>query len=297
MRLAFGVMPELAEVEFYRKQWDAGRKQRIVSLHLHGGKRIFRGMNAEALRQALTGARLLESHAHGKQMLFRFSKNAWVGIHLGMTGKLRAVPSRPAPFLPARHDHLVLRLSKRSLVFSDPRQFGRVLFHTGRDAPGWWKRLPPALLGGGFTLALMEEFLSRHRAAPVKAVLLLQAGFPGIGNWMADEILWQAGLHPLRPAGRLRPEEIRKLRRTVKSVARTALRTVGADYGDLPRRWLFDRRWKRGERCPKDGAPLRHAAIGGRTTCWCPKCQKEDCRANVADMGGERAYSKDRKKS
>ena len=124
-------MPELAEVEFYRKQWDAGREQRIVSVHLHAGKRIFRGINPEALRQALTGARLLDSKAHGKQMLFRFSRNAWVGIHLGMTGKLRAVASRPAPFLPARHDHLVLRLSKRSLVFSDARQFGRVLFHRG----------------------------------------------------------------------------------------------------------------------------------------------------------------------
>ena len=179
-------MPELAEVEFFRKQWDAGRKQKIVSVHLHAGKRIFRGSNPAVLRQALTGARLLDSQAHGKQMLFRFSKKAWVGIHLGMTGKLRSVPSRPTPFAPGRHDHLVLRLAKQSLVFSDPRQFGRVLFHSGRGAPPWWKRLPPALLAGGFSLAVMEEFLSRHRAAPVKAVLLLQAGFPGIGNWMAD---------------------------------------------------------------------------------------------------------------
>jgi formamidopyrimidine-DNA glycosylase len=61
------------------------------------------------------------------------------------------------------------------------------------------------------------------------------------------------------------------------------------DYGDLPRAWLFDRRWKRGQRCPKDGAPLRHATIGGRTTCWCPTCQKEDSRANVADIQRKRA--------
>lgn len=275
-------MPELAEVEYYRKQWDAGRKQTIVAVHLHAGKRIFRGINPAALRRALTGARLVASQAHGKQMLFRFSKKTWVGIHLGMTGELQAVPSRPAPFSPGWDYHLVLRLAQQSLVFSDPRQFGRVRLHRGAAAPPWWRRLPPALLTGGFSLPVMERFLRRHRAAPLKAVLLLQAGFPGIGNWMADEILWQAGLHPLRPAGKLRRAESRKLHRTVKSVCRTALRTVGMDYGDLPRAWLFDRRWKRGGGCPKDGAPLRQATIGGRTTCWCPKCQKEDSRAKVA---------------
>jgi len=266
-------MPELAEVDFFRKQWDAGRQQTIAAVHLHATKRIFRGMNPSALRQALTGARLLQSQAHGKQMLFRFSKSAWLGIHLGMTGRLRAVPSRAASFSPGRHDHLVLRLAQRSLVFSDPRQFGRVRFHRGRGAPPWWSGLPPALLDREFSGPVMEEFLRRHRAAPIKAVLLLQAGFPGIGNWMADEILWQAGVHPRRLAGKLRPAETRKLHRTVKSVSRTAMRTVGADYGSLPRAWLFDRRWKRGGHCPKDGAPLRHAAIGGRTTCWCPRCQ------------------------
>jgi formamidopyrimidine-DNA glycosylase len=269
-------MPELAEVEFFRKQWDAGRNQKIVGVLLHDSKRNFRGTDPAGLRQALTGARLADSQAHGKQMLFRFSKNAWVGIHLGMTGKLQAVPSSTVPFVPGRHDHLVLQLSRRSLVFSDPRQFGRVLFHAGPDAPPWWKRLPPALLKSGFSLSLMREFLGRHRAAPVKAVLLLQAGFPGIGNWMADEILWQARIHPRRPAGQLRPAEIKKLHRTVKSVARAAMRTVGVDYGDLPASWLFERRWKRGGRCPKDGVLLRRAAIGGRTTCWCPKCQKEN---------------------
>jgi len=268
-------MPELAEVEFFRKQWDAGRNQKILAVRLHATKRVFRGTNPASLRQALTGARLLDSQAHGKQMLFRFSKNAWVGIHLGMTGKLHTALSRAAPFLPGRHDHLVLRLAERSLVFTDPRQFGRVLFHCGRAAPPWWRRLSPALLAGEFSLPVMEEFLSRHRAAPVKAVLLLQAGFPGIGNWMADEILWQAGIHPRRPAGKLSPAETKRLHRIVKSVSRTALRTVGVDYGDLPRAWLFDRRWERGGYCPKDGAALRHDAIGGRTTCWCPSCQKE----------------------
>lgn len=266
-------MPELAEVEFYRKQWDGGRKQKIASVHLHAAKRIFRGVPTALLQKTLAGAALLDSQAHGKQMLFRFSKNAWLGIHLGMTGKLRAVSNGAAPFPPGKHDHLVLRLSGQTLVFSDPRQFGRVRFHIGRAAPPWWLRLPPAVLSAQFTIPAMEAFLKRHRSAPLKAVLLLQDGFPGVGNWMADEILWQAGIHPRRPAGKLRPAETKKLHRRIQSVSRISLQTLGVDYGALPRSWLIHRRWKRGGHCPKDNAPLRHATIGGRTTCWCPTCQ------------------------
>jgi len=269
-------MPELAEVELYRKQWDAGRRQRIVAVQLHPAKRIFRGADTKALREILTGATLLSSQAHGKQMLFHFSRNAWLGLHLGMTGQLRAVLPGPKPFAPSRHDHLVLRQAARHLVFSDPRQFGRVLFCRGRQPPPWWNRRPPALLSKEFSPSWMSTFLARHPGAPIKAVLLLQRGFPGIGNWMADEILWQAGIHPRRPAGNLRPSEARKLHRVIKSVSRAALRTVGEDFRDPPRAWLFSRRWKPGGHCPKDCSPLRHAAIAGRTTCWCPCCQTED---------------------
>ncbi len=275
-------MPELAEVEYNRKQWDAGRNQRIIAVHLHGEKRILRGVDGDELRATLTGAKLLDSQAHGKQMLFRFSKNAWLGIHLGMTGKLEAVPTKSGgasshepPYSPTKHDHLVLHLSKHSLIFHDPRQFGRILFHLGKTAPTWWTKLPPPLLDPKFTLPHMESFLRRHRAAPIKAALLMQAGFPGIGNWMADEILWQSRLHPSRPSGKLDSAESKTLLRIVKSVSRTSMRAVGVDDGDLPRTWLFDRRWKRGGHCPEDGAPLRHATIAGRTTCWCPTCQIE----------------------
>ncbi len=264
------IMPELAEVEFFRKQWEAGRKQKILSVQLHPGKRIFRGVNTKLMEQTLTGATLLDSEAHGKQMLFRFSKGAWLGLHLGMTGKLHCAA---ADFTPGAHDHLVLRQGKQALVFNDPRQFGRVRWHPGREAPPWWQDLPPAVLSNKFTPGLVGAFLARRRSGPIKAVLLMQEGFPGIGNWMADEILWQAGVHPARPAGKVTPAEIRKLHRVLKSVCRTSLKTVGVDYGDLPKSWLFDRRWKRGDKCPKDGASLRRATIGGRTTCWCPVCQ------------------------
>ncbi len=82
-------MPELAEVEYYRKQWDGGLGGKVLAVQLHAQKRIFRGNNPREIRRELTGVRLLKSTARGKQMLFRFSGENWLGIHLGMSGTLR----------------------------------------------------------------------------------------------------------------------------------------------------------------------------------------------------------------
>ena len=142
---------------------------------------------------ALKGATYLRSEARAKLMCFRFSHDAWLGIHLGMTGKLRV---EPPDFAPGTHDHLVLRQSARSLVFSDPRMFGRVHFHQGRETPGWWAKLPPAVTSPEFTLDLVRAFLRRRKRLAVKAALLVQTAFPGVGNWMADEILWRARINP-----------------------------------------------------------------------------------------------------
>jgi formamidopyrimidine-DNA glycosylase len=270
-------MPELAEVEFYRKQWQCGLQQRILAVELHPQARVLRGADTEVLRAALTGAVLLGSEAHGKQMFFQFSRNGWLGLHLGMTGSLRVQP----PGSPAgRHDHLVLRLRKRSLAFTDPRQFGRVRFHAGDTPPPWRANLPAPILSSRFTREAMEQFLRRHGRQPLKAVLLMQDGFPGLGNWMADEILWRSALHPERRPDQLNPDQIRQLYRQVRFVCREALRTVGAgvgsvggEFGDPPATWLFHRRWRKGGQCPRDGSALLRAEIGGRTTCWCGSCQ------------------------
>ncbi len=269
-------MPELAEVEWFRKQWDPGLGQRIEDVLLHDKKRIFRGGDAAALQKALTGATLERSEARGKQMLFvakspRGKTRAWLGLHLGMTGNLRV--EKP-DFAPAKHDHLVLRQKKQALVFKDARLFGRVLFGEGKEPPEWWAKQAPDLLGTAFTKTALADFLKRRKKAPIKAVLLMQERFPGIGNWMADEILWRAGIHPAQPAGTLDAKEIGALFRDIRGVCRDALRIIGKNWGDPPDSWLFNHRWQKGGTCPRTGAKLKHATIGGRTTCWSPARQK-----------------------
>ena len=264
-------MPELAEVEFYRKQWDAGLGSKVLSVTLHEDKRVFRGTDTPAMLREIPGTKLLRSEARGKQMAFQFSRGVWIAIHLGMTGKLRLeAPAHPA----GKHDHLVLRQKARALIFSDPRQFGRVLYFRGRGEPPWWAKLPPALTSTAFTRDVLRDALQRHRKLPIKATLLLQRHFPGIGNWMADEILWQARIHPLALSGEIRNAQLAVLWKCIRSVCFGALKYVGKDFSDPPRGWLFHQRWSRGGQCPRDGTALQRDTIGGRTTAWCPKCQR-----------------------
>ena len=273
-------MPELAEVEFYRKRWhQAAAGKRIVEVLTHDTKKLLRGLDLPEFRRTLTGAKLVASETAAKQMLFRFSGDVWLGLHLGMSGELTVAPPDHSP---GKHDHLVLKTREHALVFNDPRMFGRIEFHVGEAPPKWWSRIAPAILSDAFTVEAVATFLARRRRAPIKAVLLMQERFPGIGNWMADEILWRAAIHPARLAGSLTPAEVRTLWRECRNVCRQALDAI-AGRGDslpedlnvgIPRTWLFKHRWRKGGRCPKTGKPLAHAVIGGRTTCWSPARQK-----------------------
>jgi formamidopyrimidine-DNA glycosylase len=264
-------MPELAEVEYFRKQWDPGVRKKVVSVALHQGKRIFRGLDEKRLVAALQGATYLRSEARAKLMCFRFSHDAWLGIHLGMSGKLRV---EPPDFTPGKHDHLVLRQNARSLVFSEPRMFGRVHFHQGPDMPEWWAKLSPAITAPEFTLDLVTEFFQRRKRLAVKAALLVQTAFPGVGNWMADEILWRARVDPRLLCGKLSAKQIEALWKESREVCRITLETVGVDFSDPPADWFYHQRWTGDGICPRDGLALKTATIGGRTTRWCPRCQR-----------------------
>lgn len=273
-------MPELAEVEFYRQRWhEAGLHQQITRVRTHDRKKIFRTAPAAKLRQVLTGATMLRSEAAAKQMVFQFSGAGWLGIHLGMSGELFV---KSSDYLPGKHDHLVLFTNRHALVFRDPRMFGKIEFALGEAPPAWWTRIVPAILSPAFSNAVVAAFLKRRAKTPIKAVLLMQERFPGIGNWMADEVLWRAAIHPRRLAGSLRADEIKTLWRECRQVCRLALRNIAGHGGKLPPdlninipdTWLFNHRWEDGGRCPKTGVLLVREEIGGRTTCWSPARQK-----------------------
>jgi len=134
-------MPELAEVAFYSKKWAPGLGDRVVEVICRERARIYRTAEPAKIRRGLKGKKLTGIETKGKQMRFVFEE-ASLGLHLGMTGKLLI---KGMEHEPGRHDHLVIRQTKRSLVFRDVRMFGALKFDIVAE-PDWWAKLPPEVV-------------------------------------------------------------------------------------------------------------------------------------------------------
>src|SRR5688572_1876860 len=146
-------MPELAEVVYFSRQWDAALHKRILRVHVNPKARVFRGGDAKLIAKALTGSEYLWPFTHGKNMLFQFSGGDCVGGHLGMTGELLAVPPDHAP---QKHERLVFMTSDAGLVVRDPRMFELWRIDRGPEPPEWWRALPTEITGKTFTPAHVE---------------------------------------------------------------------------------------------------------------------------------------------
>lgn len=284
-------MPELPEVEAARR---AARRvavgRRIVDVWCAEDPIVFEGVPAARVRQALTGRRVRSVHRHGKHLWLELDRRPWPALHFGMAGglhtqvararsgqravKLASSSVRDDGVWPPRFAKLRLRFDDGAeLVIADARRLGRIrLRHDPRREP------PVSLLGFDAldSIPAPERFveLLRARAAPVKAVLLDQSFSAGVGNWIADEILYQARIDPRRRASTLSVEEAKRLRGALRRVVTLAVR-ADADSDRFPRTWLFHYRWTRGKPSTTGrGETIRFATVGGRTTAWVPAVQR-----------------------
>jgi formamidopyrimidine-DNA glycosylase len=277
-------MPELPEVEAARRAAErAAVGRRIVGVWCAEDPIVFDGVSASRLRRALLGRRILGVRRHGKHLWLELDRRPWPCVHFGMTGglftsaghrvRLRSSGRRdPGPTWPPRFTKLRLTLGDGGeLAIADARRLGRIRLRM--DPP----REPP-VSGLGFD-ALRElppapgfRALLGARAAPIKAILLDQSFAAGVGNWVADEVLYQARIDPRKPARALAADEVRRLRAKLRSVLATAVR-AGADSDRYPRTWLFHRRWERDAPVVR-GERIRRDTIGGRTTAWVPARQR-----------------------
>ena len=256
-------MPEMLEVEGYRQLAEEVLGRKIVSLSCPDAWYLKGAATGPALRRVLVGHRFTEARRIGKLLLLDVDSGPTVGIRFGMTGTL-VVDDRPGvdqmQYAPKRRDPVWDRWKVRfddggSLVVHDPRRLGGVMLdpdvsRLGPDASVITAAQLAAVLGGS--------------EAPLKARLLDQARVAGIGNLIADELLWRASLSPHRPSTSLTPNEIRRLRR---HLGRT-LDDLGSGGGSHTGRLMDQRRT--GGRCPRDGAELVRSTVGGRTSWWCP---------------------------
>ncbi len=287
-------MPELPEVETVaRGVHQRVHGDRIVEVWVGRHPEPFKTPPA-SMAKGLEGRAILSVRRLGKHIVCELGTAAsnrtaprrartpspqpeaqWI-VHLGMTGRL-LVTTPDAPV--AAHTHARLTLAGgRELRFVDPRRFGRLEW---RDL----RRSKPFTPPGAEPLEIdSEEFaaLFRKRKLPVKAALLNQALLSGVGNIYADESLFRAGIRPRRSVGRLSRAELERLRRALGEVLRQAISLGGSsvsDYVDANGvRGFFQlehRVYQRtGEPCRVCGAPIQRIVVGGRSTHYCPACQR-----------------------
>jgi formamidopyrimidine-DNA glycosylase len=277
-------MPELPEVEAARRAAAVvacGR--RIVGVSVTEDSIVFERVPVARIRRALLGRRVGDVRRHGKHLWFELDRRPWLCVHFGMAGglhtsrrgsvRLRSSGRRAEPGWPPRFTKLRLALEGgQELAIADGRRLGRIRFR--RDPAA---ELPIAALGfdalGGLPPPERFRALARSRGVPVKALLLDQSFAAGVGNWIADEVLYQASIAPRRPARSLSDAELNRLRARLRSVVRAAVR-VGADSDRFPRSWLFHRRWTRRTGTTVRGEAIRWDTIAGRTTAWVPAVQR-----------------------
>jgi formamidopyrimidine-DNA glycosylase len=272
-------MPELPEVEIARRLIADQALHRLIVDVDDSDSYVARPHSPGELRSALTGRSLTAAHRRGKTIWLDTSGTGdaatpagpELGLHLGMSGRI--VVTRPdgsvaeggdpyryrarAP-RPAWNRFALAFADGGSLVLLDPRRLGRV-------------RLNPDIgaLGPDAAQVTPAEFraLITKGTAPVKARLLDQSKIAGVGNLLADEILWQARVSPLARAGDLSSAQVNRLYRALKSVLESATAKGGAHTGQI-----FAARHPGGT-CPRDGAPMVHGTVGGRSTWWCSREQ------------------------
>jgi formamidopyrimidine-DNA glycosylase len=270
-------VPELPEVETVRLRLAPvveGRRLMRVDI---ADARVTRPFDPQDVARELTGERVALADRRGKYLVLRFESGRALLIHLRMTGTLLT------DTVDGPHTRAVLTLDDGSTItYRDIRRFGTWLLLEPDEVEAYLDaRVGPEPLAAAYRARDLAAKLVTRRA-PVKAALLDQRTLAGIGNIYADEALWRARLHPLRPASRLEPDEVKALHRGVREALRRGLARQGSTLRDyrLPdgesgsMQDEFKVYGRGGEPCERCGTPIDKIRVAGRGTWYCPSCQR-----------------------
>ncbi|GGS88742.1 Fpg/Nei family DNA glycosylase [Streptomyces chromofuscus] len=258
-------MPELPDVEGFRRVFESCAMSRVVRRVDVRDAGVLHGVSARRLREALEGRRFTVLDRHGKWLLARTGGGHTLMLHFGMTGRL--VCEHPDVAV-APHDRVLFTVGRdRQLRFRDQRKLQGLWLADDAQVARLLDRQGPDAMA-----VRREEFeaaLAARRGA-LKTALTDQSVLAGLGNLLADEILWRAGLRPTGRAADLTEADRRRLYTEMRGTLRSAI-TAGC----VPPRdsWLTGHRDAPDPHCPRCGAPLRRSRLAGRTTVWCPRCQ------------------------
>jgi formamidopyrimidine-DNA glycosylase len=269
-------MPELPEVETIKNEltpYLVGRKLSGVTLLWEG---IVRQPSAKDFRTRLIGQKVTGLARHGKYLVVSLTSDDLLIIHLKMSGSL--LVSRDSPE-PSKYTRAILHLDNGTdILFRDPRKFGAMWLV--KDKKAILSKLGPEPLTDNFTPQVLAQRL-RNRTAPIKALLCDQSVIAGIGNMYADEALFAARIHPLRPGGSLSPDEIERLYYAIREVLWSAIGNKGASITNYFRpsgelgtaHFQFKVAHCGSKPCPNCSTPVQRILVRNRGTYFCPKCQ------------------------
>ena len=272
-------MPELPEVETTKNELVPhiiGHRITGVTLFWDG---VVRQPAVEEFCLRLMGQEITGVARRGKYLILSLSSGEALIIHLKMSGSLLI---KPASAQPDKYTRAILYLSNENqLQFRDPRKLGAIwLVEDKNTVIG---KLGPEPLEADFTPQLLAQRLSK-RSAPIKALLCDQGFIAGIGNMYADEALFSARIHPLRPGKSLSRDEVERLHRAIQQVLWSAINDKGASVDTYLRpggevgtaHFQFQvAHYLSGKSCPVCGTPIQRIPIRNRGSYFCPKCQPE----------------------
>jgi formamidopyrimidine-DNA glycosylase len=291
-----GAMPELPEVETIRRHLAPHVEGRTLDALEVSDERWSRPLAPAELAAAVDGRRIEALARRGKYLIWELEDDVHLMVHLRMTGTLLLDPPETPRFARVRFT----LGDGHELWFDDPRRFGTGELALGGEARDAFfaSRLGVEPLGPDFTSAHLYA-LTRASRAPIKAFLLDQRKVAGVGNIYADEALFRARIHPLRPAARLTRSQVAALRDAIVVSLEAGLDAKGAsidDYrqpdgvqGSFQHRFLIHLR--EGEPCLVCGRPVRKLRAAGRGTYVCERCQPRPRQAAARNSARRPARS------
>ncbi len=266
-------MPELPDLTVFAENLTASYKNAtILSVYVSAPKPLG-AASAEAFQKALRGNTLLSVQRRGKQLVFSFSNGSFLWIHLMLHGEIYPVAAGGET---PRYACVTIHFQdKRALAVCDRTQWMKVALVDSPKAPPWASSgIDP--LWPDFTVQKLHELVSRQKRANIKTLLMNQRYIGGIGNAFSDEILWEAGILPLRIPSSLTAGEIQKLHAAIQQILKRAMNEIrrgiqGGFTGEI--RDFLAIHGRKNAACPRCQSPVQFQLLGGRGTYFCTTCQ------------------------
>lgn len=265
-------MPELPDVENYKRYLDRTALRKTIKQADVLSAQVVKKISARNLARALAGRTLTRTRRHGKHLFVRLDDGHWLALHFGMTGKLAYFKREEDD---PKFDRVRFDLTNGyHLAFVNQRKLGEVRLIDDPDDFIADAELGPDALDKAVDLKTFRKLMADSRGA-IKTVLMNQSRLAGVGNIFSDEILFQAGLHPMTPVDKLDDKDIARLYRALRRVLTVAIdKGAGAEEFTerLPKSFLLRQR-QAGAKCPRCGGQIRTLKVTGRTAYYCPRCQ------------------------